>query len=408
MKVLTVFYTLILGLLVPLTVFSDLASYGVPTCESSFDGNWFEGSSKPKIIEKYKWIDLDSMYPKLKKTEVKPASIFGKVKTSQSTYGTGVVGVKAVGNVTGPNFEMEIGPEFNINAITLLDYLTGDAWYDTTKKSATAKKDTDVKGTYTLNGSGEVIAVSGGGGITVNGTGFRTSGTVSFSFSPTAEAKTLDVEVEQDKPNVYTCQHQDCDVELPSSDHHLITCGKNITNHHGGVGTCKVKYYICQSNCLIHADTDDDTASTPDPPSTPSYHACGVHEDWQSGDHFAASCGHSRHFVCDGLTHQQVQCTETNGNGDQCTYTYWQCLNDSTPSHNHVYPESTPEPSGTTCANGHTYNPNSNWAVNHHRARTCRYGQCRQTWQRCSPQSDGSLTPMCSSPNRAGERCWAE
>ncbi|MDE0483763.1 MAG: hypothetical protein OXI67_14370, partial [Candidatus Poribacteria bacterium] len=263
MKVLTVFYTLIFLLLAPLNVFSDLSSNGPPTCESSFNGNWFEGSSKPKIIEKYKWVDLDSMSPKLKKTDVKPASIFGKVKTSQSTYGTGVVGVKAVGTVTGPtNFQMEIGPEFEINSITLLDYLLGDAWSDTTKKSATSKKNTKVKGTYTLNGSGEVIAVSGGGGITVEGSGFRSSGTVTFSFYPTAEAKTLDVKVEQDKPKVYTCEHPDCDVELPSRDHHLITCGVNFTNHHGGVGTCKAKYYVCQSNCLLHPDTDDDGDSS--------------------------------------------------------------------------------------------------------------------------------------------------
>jgi len=277
MKVLTVFYTLIFLLLVPLTVFSDLESSGPPTCESSFNGNLFEGSSKSKIIEKYKWIDLDSMSPKLKKTDVKPASIFGKVTTSQSTRGTGVIGVKTVGNVTGPtNFAMEIGPEFKINSITWFDYIwgDGDAWSDTTKKSATSKKNTQVKGTYTLNGSGEVIAVSGGGGITAFGHGFRTSGTVEFHFFPTAEAKTLEVKVEQDKPKVYTCGHPDCDVELPSSDHHLITCGKEFTNHHGGVGTCKAKYYVCQSNCLLHPDTDDDGDSSASlSPSNGSYTA---------------------------------------------------------------------------------------------------------------------------------------
>ena len=253
MKVLTVFYTLILLFLVPLTVFGDLESEGPPSCESSFNGNLLE-RSKPNIIEKYKWVDLDSMYPKFKKTEVKPAKIFGKVTVEQATTGTGVVGVKAEGDVTGPNFEMKIGPEFKTNSITLLDYLvpfTDDPGGAVTKKSAKSKKNTEEEGTYTLNGYGEVIAVSGGGGLSYKGTGFRISGSVTFSSSPTAEAQTLDVTVKQDYPKAYTCEHRNCDVKLPSPDHHLVTCGIKFPNHHGGVGICRAKYYVCQGNCLL-------------------------------------------------------------------------------------------------------------------------------------------------------------
>ncbi len=156
--------------------------------------------------------------------------------------------------------------------------------------------------------------------------------------------------------------------------------------------------------------TQNEFQQPPTPaPSTPSYHACGVHEDWQSGDHSAASCGHASHYVCDGLTHQQVQCSSTNANGDQCTYSYWQCLYSSTPSHTDVYPalpapEPDPEPEDPTCANGHSYDPNNPLEANAHRTRTCRYSRCGNSWPECSNN------PLCNDPRRKalGKYCWPE
>ncbi|MDE0315626.1 MAG: hypothetical protein OXM61_12035 [Candidatus Poribacteria bacterium] len=141
-----------------------------------------------------------------------------------------------------------------------------------------------------------------------------------------------------------------------------------------------------------------------------------------NSDHSASSCGHIDHFNCDGKTHQQVQCTETNDAGDQCTYTYWACANDSTPTHNHAYPAISCGRSGctqtvssstahqVTCSAGHQYwscGQYANWHANHHRTRTCRFGRCGQSWQRCSRPSSAP-TPMCTDPTRAGQRCWAK
>ena len=138
---------------------------------------------------------------------------------------------------------------------------------------------------------------------------------------------------------------------------------------------------------------DNDMASTPDPPSM---HVCGVHEAWQSGDHSAASCGHSGHFVCDGKTHQQVQCPGTNGAGDQCTYTYWACLNDSTPSHNHVYPESTLVACGAHSWTGCTELNTSSQA---HFVSSC--SNCGKSYWSCNPRHGAvkhETTHVCTRP----------
>ena len=107
-------------------------------------------------------------------------------------------------------------------------------------------------------------------------------------------------------------------------------------------GICPGNYYHCVSqtsadcwNASNHLE-DDSTAM----------HPCNTHETWQSGDHSATSCGSSGHYVCDGLTHQEARCTYAKTNGDQCTYTYWQCHNawSTIPNHPHTFPEPTPSP----------------------------------------------------------------
>lgn len=115
-------------------------------------------------------------------------------------------------------------------------------------------------------------------------------------------------------------------------------------------------------------------------------------------------CGHTV-YACGANTHVQEQCTVTNSNGDRCTYLFWRCKHPNVPSygpsHTHTYPQ-TPEPEKPKCVNGHEYNPNNNAEVNLHKTRTCRYRDCRNTWQKCL-----SLTPNCSSPRRSGKKCWA-
>ncbi len=156
--------------------------------------------------------------------------------------------------------------------------------------------------------------------------------------------------------------------------------------------------------------------------STPSYHACGVHATSVSGTHSAAGCGVSGHYVCDGSDHSlQASCTSTDSNGQYCTVSsFYACQ-----SHTHVYPAppaiscgrsgctqtvSSSTAHQVTCSAGHQYwscGQYATWHANHHRTRTCRFGRCGQSWQRCSRPSSAP-TPMCADPTRSGERCWAK
>ena len=63
---------------------------------------------------------------------------------------------------------------------------------------------------------------------------------------------------------------------------------------------------------------------------------------------------------------------------------------------------STP-PARPTCAAGHSYNPDSTYAVNYHRTRTCRRSGCSNSWQACVT---GWTAPRCSA--RPGSGCWAQ
>ena len=172
---------------------------------------------------------------------------------------------------------------------------------------------------------------------------------------------------------------------------------------------CSYQYRNCFPHKIDHSNhggtpsttTTSPTITTPTTSaSTLSYHACGVHETWQSGDHFAAGCGYSGHYVCDGSDHSlQASCFETNANGDYCTVTsFYDCQ-----YHTHVYPAPPPTPSATCarsacgetvsdrlehrqiCAYGHTY-----WTCypgathNHTTIFTCRRSGCGVTFTRCS------------------------
>ena len=141
----------------------------------------------------------------------------------------------------------------------------------------------------------------------------------------------------------------------------------------------------CSSPCsCTNSGTCGGTATTPPPPS---YHACGEHKTSVSGDHSL-----------------QASCPSTDSNGNSCTVTNFYACD----GHTHSYPSPPPKPKGTTCgACNASYNPNSPSAVNRHRVRTCRFSECRQTWQACV---NGWTPPICNKPyrKRNGLTCWAE
>ena len=83
------------------------------------------------------------------------------------------------------------------------------------------------------------------------------------------------------------------------------------------------------------------TTSTPSPTPAPTYHACGVHEDWQSGDHSL-----------------QASCLETDSYGQYCTVTsFYACQ-----SHTHEYPAL------ISGACGHSYTSSASY---NHRLESC-------------------------------------
>ncbi|MDE0482872.1 MAG: hypothetical protein OXI67_09860 [Candidatus Poribacteria bacterium] len=239
----------------------------------------------------------------------------------------------------------------------------------------------------------------------------------------------------------YSC---DSDHATQEASHRVRTCKIEIPQSSGGTKTCGDSFRRCmehkkdhdESTILnrktVHSDTPDSTTTettqnefqqpTPTPAPTPSYHTCGVHETSVSGTHSAAGCGVSGHYVCDGSDHSlQASCTVTNASGQSCTVTsFYACQ-----SHTHVYPAppaiscgrsgctetvSSSTAHQVTCSAGHQYwscGQYATWHANHHRTRTCRFGKCGQSWQRCSRPSSAP-TPMCADPTRSGQRCWAQ
>ena len=89
--------------------------------------------------------------------------------------------------------------------------------------------------------------------------------------------------------------------------------------------------------------------------AAPSYHACGVHETWQSGDH--------------SLTY----CYKTNANGTCTVGSYYACAD-----HTCNFPD---PPTSVVCAYGHTYDPLVQSQVDFHRTKTCKW--CGETWKDC-------------------------
>ncbi|MDE0313862.1 MAG: hypothetical protein OXM61_03090 [Candidatus Poribacteria bacterium] len=181
--------------------------------------------------------------------------------------------------------------------------------------------------------------------------------------------------------------------DFPDTEHQVFSCNKTKTNEYGTSVRCGTQFRPCMGHKEDHdlsdwiswkskhsttADSSDDDDSTEQDTeglqteqtqtSTPSYHACGVHETSVSGDHSAAGCGVSGHYVCDGSDHSlQASCTTTNASGQSCTASsFYACQ-----THTHQYPTT------ATCSQcNKVYTPSSYSSNRWHKARTC----TKQKW----------------------------
>ena len=179
----------------------------------------------------------------------------------------------------------------------------------------------------------------------------------------------------------------------------------------------------CSPSCsCTNSGTCNGSASTP---STPTYHACGEHEMTVSGDHSNGTytCGSHSGYACQESNDHETSissCSSTNSDGNTCTNSsgYYECS-----PHTHTYPpslvacgarswtgctaavSSRTEHKVSSCSTcGNRYWTCSAYASNHTGTKTCRYSECRQTWQKCG------RAPICNKPyrNRNGLKCWAE
>ena len=111
------------------------------------------------------------------------------------------------------------------------------------------------------------------------------------------------------------------------------------SDHNTAMSGWSGPFYECQPHTHFSCGHKDPTANV-------AYHAY-------------ASCGISGHYVCDSLTHVEEQCSNTNANGDRCTYTFWRCLHPTVPSygpsHTCTYPVA-PAPAVFTPVLTLTYN----------------------------------------------------
>ncbi len=209
------------------------------------------------------------------------------------------------------------------------------------------------------------------------------------------------IQKQNDRHKKQSCTRDFCDEDF-----------RNCTNRN-----CKWSFipFLNHKGSNDDDDADSEGASNPDPPSTPSYHACSVHETTVSGNHSSTTppCGVSSHatYACQiGSNHKNAVTCPTDSNGQDCDYgSYYACS-----PHTHAYPsvDNTPNCSSctdgcsscqATCALGHVYDPSKANQVSEHKTRTCRF--CSQTWHKCLP----STAPKCREPKRKKQNrhCWA-
>lgn len=192
----------------------------------------------------------------------------------------------------------------------------------------------------------------------------------------------------------YTC---DNDNATKWDKHKVRTCKRTYTDPNGVSSTCDERYRHCGVNIYRDHDESDwiplagehseqrDTqlqAENPSPAPTPTYHACGVHQTWQSGDHSF-----------------QASCLLTNDYGDTCEVTgFYAC------SHTCVFPiacgarswtncmanVSASTQHQTTCPAGHSYwSCSSDGVAAHATPITCKRPGCSVTIMKCQNTGNG-------------------
>ncbi len=189
--------------------------------------------------------------------------------------------------------------------------------------------------------------------------------------------------------------------------YHFVTCKSNMA-----VTGCGQTYWKCNATEKQAHYIGSDGRCRQLPKATKQ--ACGHVYDASSSSAYSHrsktyTCGVHSGYACQESSHHKTyisSCSETE-DGKTCENTsgYYECS-----PHSHSYPSSSDDDSGkATCSAGHTYKTTGRWAsylANLHRARTCRYSECVQTWQACS--IDG-WSPICNKPyrKRNGLKCWA-
>lgn len=360
---------------------ADLTTLGNAECNGTFDG------SDSTISQKYVWANLDQMNPTLVKDVVEKATINATVNTYINTEGSGRVGVLSDGEVTGGALTGQtpstgdLGVEWKSEAVGPRHRNMIESIFERnhTSKETDGSWSVNQALTYTLAGRGSVLAVDAGEAIgfsvslgPVGATLTYTLGPLNLSGIPTtADNQTLTVTKNRENPDAYECSHDECSIILPDKHHHRVySCPEDAWNPYTErKHSCRRQYYRCQtSTCPLDSWHAVD-------------YACG-HTDRKSNasaHEFQASCLYST--IQNGVT---VYCSVSN---------YYKCK----PHSVHLLPSdtsSTPPPSGSdpvptppsepptaTCANGHSYNPDSSTENNLHRTLSCKY--CTNTWERC-------------------------
>ena len=217
----------------------------------------------------------------------------------------------------------------------------------------------------------------------------------------------------------YTC---DSNAATEAEAHKERTCAKTYTNANSVSSPCEVPYRNCMGQTRdhnesdiwsfesAHSDTADNSTENPvvSPTPTPTPPSDGTPNCPDCTSHCSSPCSCSTSGTCNGTVVDNTPncsgCTSDCSSPCSCS-TSGTCggtVVDNTPNCSSCTNSCSACPPVCSACNT-PYNSNSTAAVNRHRVRTCRFSECRQTWQRCQ-----GPTPICNKPyrKRNGLRCW--
>ncbi len=196
---------------------------------------------------------------------------------------------------------------------------------------------------------------------------------------------------------------------------------------HGNVDPAKANTDMKKDNAQQSNQQSQKTVAPDSPTTTPdstTYHACGVHEDWQSGDHslqascsetdsHGQSCTVTNFYACQSHTHQypalisgacghsytasssyshRLETCPTNSHGDSCTTgSYYACQ-----SHTHSYPDPTPKLHACGIHTGLPSYSSSHRLYTH---------TCGHTFYKCQHIKEKHYKRRCTHKNSKGRGC---